>query len=88
MKIAVIGADTELGKRIVLKAEEYGISVVCCVENFGSLVGSGKLIIKPYDSITYKDLEDCHYVVDAKSFLEIRKFSTDLLPVWHLLEIL
>ena len=80
--------DEIYGKRIVLKAEEYGISVVCCVENFGSLVGSGKLIIKPYDSITYKDLEDCHYVVDAKSFLEIRKFSTDLLPVWHLLEIL
>ncbi|NLK84961.1 MAG: hypothetical protein GX278_03230 [Aeromonadales bacterium] len=88
MKIAVIGADTNLGKKLVLDAEANGISVVACTEKFTSLVGNGKLVIKTYDSLTLDDFANCHYVIDAISFMHIRKYSTELLPVWHLLELL
>ena len=88
MKVVVIGADTTLGKKLVLQAEEHGISVVSCAQNYCSLVGSGKMIIKKYDEITFDEIKDCHYLIDAVSFLEIKKFSTDLLPMWHFLELL
>ena len=88
MRIAVIGANSSCGNKIVLKAESQGIKVTSIVDSFSDVVGNGKLIVKNYDDISFDDIRDCHYVVDALSFLEITKFSSDLLPVWHLLEIL
>lgn len=88
MRIAVIGANTSCGNKIVLKAESQGIKVTSIVNSFSDVVGNGKLIVKDYDDITFEDVKDCHYIVDALSFLEITRFSSDVLPVWHLLEIL
>lgn len=88
MRIAVIGANSSCGKEIVLKAESQGIKVTSIVNSFSDVVGNGKLIVKDYDEVVFDDVKDCHYVVDALSFLEITRFSSDVLPVWHFLEIL
>lgn len=88
MRIGVIGANTETGKKIVLKAEREGIKVTSIVSSFSDTVGNGKIVIKDFDDICYDDIGDCHYLVDAVSFFDIDKFSSDDLPMWHLLEIL
>ncbi len=88
MRIAVIGANSSCGNKIVLKAESQGIKVTSIVDSFNDVVGNGKLIVKKYDEITYDDVKDCHYIVDVLSFINITKFSSDFLPVWHLLEVL
>ena len=81
MRIAVIGANSSCGKKIVLKAESQGIKVTSIVNSFSDVVGNGKLIVKDYDEVVFDDVKDCHYVVDALSFLEITRFSSDVLPV-------
>ncbi len=88
MKIAVVGANTELGGKLVLKAEKEGINVVNLVSSFDNVKGNGQIVIKDYEDITRDDIADCHYVVDVLSFFNISKFSSELLPLWHLLEIL
>lgn len=88
MKIAVLGANNSIGSKIVLKAEEQGIASVCVVDSFSIVPGNGKVLIKPCLELTKDDVKDCHYVIDTISFLSISKFSSDDLPLWHLLEIL
>ncbi|MBO6259088.1 MAG: hypothetical protein J6M93_07130 [Succinivibrio sp.] len=88
MKIAVIGANSTLGRKVVNKAEEKGINVVGMVRTAENLVGSGPLVLKDYHSLEQEDLEGCHYVVDTVSFPHIDRYSTELLPVWRLLEIM
>lgn len=88
MKIAVIGANSTLGRKVVNKAEEKGISVIGMVRTAENLVGSGPLVLKDYHTLQEDDLEGCHYVVDTVSFPHIERYSTDLLPIWRLLEIM
>ncbi len=88
MKIAILGANSALGSSLVKKAEEAKISVVNLVSNAINLVGQGRVVIKDYSDLTLKDIADCHYVIDTESFLRIDKYSSDLLPLWHLLEIM
>jgi putative NADH-flavin reductase len=88
MKIAVLGANTEIGKKVVAKAEDAGIRVLSIISQFEQLKGSGQLMIKKVEELTFNDLKDCHYVVDPLSFLRISAFSSEMLPVWHMLEIL
>lgn len=88
MKIAVIGANSPIGRKVVLKAEENGISTVLCVRSFTDIIGNGPIVIKPYNELSLNDLKDCHYVIDTQSFFSIHKYSSDDLPMWHLLEIL
>ncbi len=88
MKIAVVGAGSPLGRKIVLKAEDQGINVVSIVKDASVMVGTGPVIIKDFSEIDTDDFEGCHYVIDAESFTEITRYSSDLLPLWRLLEVL
>ena len=88
MKIAVLGANTALGASIVRKAEEAGIVVVNLVDNALNLQGEGRVVIKDFQDLLLKDFADCHYVIDTESFIRIDKYSSDLLPLWHLLELM
>ena len=83
MKIAVLGADTELGKRMVNAAEAAGIQVVAVVENFTSSIGSGPLIIKEACELNLNDFSKCHAVIDTLSFPRIESYGTENLPFWH-----
>lgn len=88
MQIAVIGADTKIGQMIVNSAEALKIRTVSIVSSYISLKGDGKLIVKDYQDLNISDFAGCHIVVDAVSFLNITRYSTDLLPLWTELEIL
>lgn len=88
MKIAVVGANRSLGAKIVTDAEAQGIGVISVVQDPLNLQGSGPVVLKRYEDLTTADLAGCHYVVDAVSFPEIGAFSTDLLPLWKLVELL
>ena len=88
MKIAVVGANTALGSSIVRKAEESGIGVVSLVTSAINLAGQGRVVIKNFQDLLISDFNDCHCIVDTESFLRIDKYSSDLLPIWHLLELL
>ena len=88
MKIAVLGANKKLGQKIILAAEKSKISTVSIVDSFTDVVGDGAVVIKSIDDLTYNDVKDCHYVIDPLSFFKISKYSTDNLPLWHILEIL
>ena len=88
MKIAVLGADTQIGKRIVLAAEDAGINVTSIVENFSESTGNGPLIIKNVKDLTAADLSKCHAVIDTLSFPCIESYSLDNLPFWHLHKLL
>lgn len=88
MKIAVLGANRRLGAKIVTDAEAQGIGVISLVQDPLNLQGSGPVVLKDYQDLTAADLAGCHYVVDALSFPEIGSFSTDLLPLWKLVELL
>ncbi|MGN1280461.1 MAG: hypothetical protein ACI4UM_00960 [Succinivibrio sp.] len=88
MKIAVINADGKFGSSIVKKAEEQKIGSVSIVDSFTAVSGNGRLVIKKVNELTLNDIADCHYIIDPVSFIEISRFSSDDLPVWHLLEIL
>lgn len=88
MKIAVLGANSSIGSKIVLKAEEQGISSVCIVDSFYNVPGNGKVLIKNCQDLSFEDIKDCHYVIDPQSFFYISRYSSDDLPLWHLLEIL
>lgn len=88
MRIAVLGANTTTGQKIVKEAEKAGIKVTSLVSSFNDVVGNGKLIVKPFEELKFTDVEDCNYIVDAVSFFCISKYSSELLPVWHMLELL
>ena len=83
MKIAVLGADTELGRRIVNAAEGAGIQVASVVEHFASSIGSGPLIIKEVHELNINDFSKCHAVIDTLSFPRIEAYGADKLPFWH-----
>ena len=87
MKIAVIGANSTLGRKVVLKAEEKGIGVIGMVRSAENLVGNGPLVLKDYPLLQSDDLEGCHCIVDTVSFVHIERYSTEMLPLWRLLEI-
>ncbi|MBQ9273860.1 MAG: hypothetical protein IJ228_03530 [Succinivibrio sp.] len=88
MRIAVLGANAPLGGLIVEQAEAVGIGVLSVVENAASLTGDGPLLIKSYQDLSAEDLQDLHYVVDATSFPQVKRYSSELLPLWHLCELL
>lgn len=88
MKIAVLGAARVPGLGLVEAAEARGIHVLSAVEDPSYLPGDGPIVIKPYAELELADIADCHVVVDAVSFPHITQYSSDLLPLWHLLEIL
>lgn len=88
MQIAVIGADTKIGQMIVNSAEALKIRTVSVVSSYISLKGDGKLVVKDYQDLKLSDFDGCHVIVDAVSFLDITRYSTDLLPLWTELEIL
>lgn len=88
MRIAVLGANTTTGQKIVKEAEKAGIKVTSLVSTFNDVVGNGKLIVKSFDELVFSDIVDCNYIVDTVSFFNISKYSSELLPVWHLLELL
>ena len=83
MKIAVLGADTELGRRIVNAAEGAGIQVASVVEHFASSIGSGPLIIKEVHELNINDFSKCHAIIDTLSFQRIEANGADKLPFWH-----
>lgn len=85
MKIAVIGANSTLGRKVVNKAEARGIAVVGMVRTAERLVGDGPLVLKPYHELTNDDLAGCHAVVDTVSFPHVDRYAGDDLPLWHLL---
>lgn len=88
MQIAVIGADSKIGQMIVNNAEALKIRTVSVVSSYISLKGDGKLIVKDYQDLNLNDFAGCHIIVDAVSFLDITRYSSDLLPLWTELEIL
>lgn len=85
MKIAVLGGNTVLGRKIVLDAERAGINVTLIVNSPSDLVGNGPVIIKTADELTRPELAGFHALVDAVSIPLLYKFpSDDSLPLWHL----
>lgn len=88
MKIAVIGAAYVPGLSLVEAAEDHGIQVTSVVEDPSFLPGEGPVIIKPFSELTAEDFQGYHAVVDAVSFPHILEYSSDFLPLWHLVEIL
>lgn len=88
MRIAILGANSPIGRKVVLKAEEHGISTVLCVPSFTDIIGNGRIVIKNYSELSFNDLKDCHYVIDTESFFNISKYSSEDLPLWHLIETL
>lgn len=88
MKIAVLGAARRPGLEIVAEAEKQGIGVTCVISDASVIPGSGPVIIKDPGELESADFAGCHAVVDALSFPEIGAFSSEELPLWHVLEIL
>lgn len=88
MKIAVVGANTKLGRLIVLGAEEQGIAVVSIVDNYNNLVGNGPVILKDFNKITLSDLDKFYAVIDCVSFTHIKEYSIDNLPLCNICSLL
>jgi putative NADH-flavin reductase len=84
MRIAVIGAAGEPGRRIVAEAEKKGISVTSVVSDPSVMPGNGPVIIKDFRELEGQDLEGMHAVVDAESFPRICRYSSDELPLWRI----
>ncbi len=77
MKAAVLGADSALGKKLVLDAEALGIQVTIIVSNPSDLVGTGPIIIKEYDELEQNDLKNFAVFIDAISFPYLQRFKDD-----------
>mgnify|MGYP002521765853 CR=1 FL=1 len=88
MKAAVVGAHTVLGSGVVTALERRGIHSVAIMPKLCALAGEGQIIIKDYAELTAEDLFDVQVVIDAVSFPNITAFSSDMLPLWHELELL
>ncbi|MCR5084384.1 MAG: hypothetical protein K6A65_02645 [Succinivibrionaceae bacterium] len=87
MRITLLGAATDLGRRILTEAERAGIVVTCLLPSLeGQVGGSGPLLIKDYAEITAADLASQYAVVDALSFTLIESFRLRDLPWWRVLE--
>ena len=84
MRIAVIGAAGEPGRRIVAEAEKKGIQVTSVVSDPSVMPGSGPVIIKDFRDLDKGDLEGMHAVVDAESFPRIGRYNSDDLPLWRI----
>ncbi|MGN0916435.1 MAG: hypothetical protein ACI4NE_08830 [Succinivibrio sp.] len=88
MIVAVLGADTKIGQSLVEKAEREGIKTLSIVSSYTSLSGEGRVLIKSIDDLTVSDFHGCHAVIDPLSFFKIASYSSDFLPLWHMLEVL
>ena len=88
MKIAVVGANSPLGKSLVLDAEKEGIQVTSIVSSPQDLVGNGPIIIKECFELTPSELQKFYAVVDAISFAQITKKVFETLPVFSLAPLL
>ncbi len=81
MKAAVLGANSALGRRIVLQAEAAGIAVTSVVSAPTDLVGNGPIIIKEPEELTAQELSRFHVVIDALSFPLITRWSEGQTPL-------
>ncbi|MBO8416105.1 MAG: hypothetical protein IAB19_06980 [Proteobacteria bacterium] len=84
MKAAVLGANTDLGRRIVLRAEEEGINVTSIVSTPADLAGNGPIIIKEPQELEVRELSRFHVFIDALSFPQIRSFKRGEEPLSQL----
>ena len=88
MKIAVIGANTRLGRLIVIEAERSGIQVTSIVNDYKDLVGNGPVKLCSYTDLVYSDINKFYALIDATSFLDIASFSLERLPCLHVCHLL
>lgn len=83
MKVAVIGANTPVGARVVIEAEKAGIQVTSVVSTPADLVGNGPIIIKEAHELSHEDLSPFHAVVDAVTFPLMHTRALPELPVFY-----
>lgn len=88
MKVAVIGADSEVGKIIVKSCECRGIQTVCMVEELSSLPGEGPVVIKAFADLKIEDFAQVNTVIDPLSFFYCSNLEFEHVPLLHLLKIL
>lgn len=88
MKIAVLGADSSLGSRIVLAAEKVGITVTSIVSSFDKPVGSGPIIVRECNELQKDELKNFFAIIDPISFPEIEQTPFPQLPVFALAPLL
>ena len=81
MKVAVLGANSDLGRSIVLRAEEAGIGVTSIVSTPADLAGNGPIIIKEPFELTGEELARFHVFVDVLSFRHIKRFAPGMTPL-------
>ena len=81
MKAAVLGANSALGRRIVLHAEQCGIAVTSIVSTPADLVGNGPIIIKEPEELESTELERFHVLIDALSFPQFVRFTLGQTPL-------
>lgn len=84
MKIAVLGANTALGKMVVTDAEREGIQVTSIVSTPVDLVGSGPVMVKESYELSLDELNRFYAVIDAVSFPLIAEHVFVDLPIFHL----
>lgn len=84
MKAAVLGANTDLGRRTVLRAEEAGINVTSIVSTPADLAGNGPIIIKEPSELEVRELSRFHVFIDALSFPQVGSFKEGAEPVAEL----
>lgn len=85
MKAAVLGANSPLGRRIVLHAEEAGINVTSIVSSPADLAGNGPIIIKEPEELEVRELSRFHVLIDAVSIPRISSFAPGQEPAIRLL---
>ena len=83
MKVAVIGANTPVGARVVIEAEKAGMQVTSVVSTPADLVGNGPIIIKEAHELSREDLSPFHAVVDAVTFPLMHTRALPELPVFY-----
>lgn len=88
MKIAVVGASSTLGQKIVLEAEKQGISVISVTDTPTNMVGNGIVLIKSFDALRSEDLEKCYAVIDLLSFADPQSYADSVLPFEYLQKII
>ena len=81
MKVAVLGANSALGRRIVLHAEDCKMAVTSIVSTPADLVGNGPIIIKEPGELTVQELARFHVLIDALSFARIKAFAPGQTPL-------
>lgn len=86
IKIAVIGANGRVGHKVVQEALSRGFFVKGIAKS--NVEGVQESIVKDAMDLTYDDLQDCEFIVDALGFWkeDLLHFHTDTLK--HLTDIL